>query len=484
MSDWRKKEGRGFARSVGILVFFGAAMLCFGLACSGEDVTFDDEVDGDVVGAWRVVDYVDRIEEFAPGSQEELYYAGFDFVADGTIVGHKPGGQSKALWFGWAGDMVRTDDGAFEVRCVFREIDGVVYLFLPWLSGDVTERGMDPQYYVLTPYESISAVPESTANGTPEIDGVRQPGEWDQAQIERIGVPIPDSLGGGIAECSILLMNDHANLYIGAEIVPAVRESGVTVLIRGEVFEVRANGEAVDVWDFAPTTGLLDTVEGGTLDLEASVVIDSQSTYYEIVRPLDTGDPLDAKLEPNETVEIRGAVAIRDGSALEQSMFDASFLIATVDAPTEAAAAAEGSVLGEWVSIDYLAPGKDFDPGRKAFPGEPFLKKVEFLGTGDTTLIFESGSSSGDYFWSDGLIRVAGYDGEFPYELREIDGIVYLFFPWISGDVTQRGADPGHYVLVREGSNVPALEDRDGDGVPDGEDLCPDWPGSEAMGGC
>jgi len=30
----------------------------------------------------------------------------------------------------------------------------------------------------------------------------------------------------------------------------------------------------------------------------------------------------------------------------------------------------------------------------------------------------------------------------------------------------------------------PPKSDRDGDGVPDDEDLCPDWPGSPETNGC
>ena len=45
--------------------------------------------------------------------------------------------------------------------------------------------------------------------------------------------------------------------------------------------------------------------------------------------------------------------------------------------------------------------------------------------------------------------------------------------------------DPDHFVVeTEEKESEPSGSDRDGDGVPDDEDLCPDWPGSEGMSGC
>ncbi len=34
-----------------------------------------------------------------------------------------------------------------------------------------------------------------------------------------------------------------------------------------------------------------------------------------------------------------------------------------------------------------------------------------------------------------------------PYYVKSIDGAIYLFYPWISGDVTMHGMKPKVYVL-------------------------------------
>ena len=49
----------------------------------------------------------------------------------------------------WKDEFIIHRDKKTSGKYIIKGIDGVTYLFLPWLSGDVTIRGMKPEYYVL-----------------------------------------------------------------------------------------------------------------------------------------------------------------------------------------------------------------------------------------------------------------------------------------------------------------------------------------------
>lgn len=95
----------------------------------------------DPVGYWQSVDFVLKIEDFQPNSKQvmdELPLKEFQFNRDGT-----------ASWnHRWKHDQLIHPDGKFHAKYYIKDIEGSSYLFLPWLSGDVTERGMKPAYYV------------------------------------------------------------------------------------------------------------------------------------------------------------------------------------------------------------------------------------------------------------------------------------------------------------------------------------------------
>jgi subtilisin family serine protease len=97
-------------------------------------------------------------------------------------------------------------------------------------------------------------------------------------------------------------------------------------------------------------------------------------------------------------------------------------------------------ILGEWESVDFVEFVNDFQPERRRWDGELFLKRIIFMA---------EGRCSKPWTWTKGWI----YDNEdnirAEYKIREIAGHTYLFFPWLSGDVTIRGMKPCYYVLRR-----------------------------------
>ncbi len=98
--------------------------------------------DPEIVGYWKSVDFVQKIEDFASGLRtwkDELFLKDVRFMA---------GGRTSASWT-WTKDWLWHGDGKTKAQYKIKQMGGETYLFLPWLSGDVTIRGQKPRYYVL-----------------------------------------------------------------------------------------------------------------------------------------------------------------------------------------------------------------------------------------------------------------------------------------------------------------------------------------------
>ena len=97
-------------------------------------------------------------------------------------------------------------------------------------------------------------------------------------------------------------------------------------------------------------------------------------------------------------------------------------------------------ILGEWESVDFVEFVNDFQPERRRWDGDLFLKRIIFMAEGRT---------SQPWTWSNGWIYDNDDNIKAEYKIREIAGHTYLFFPWLSGDVTIRGMKPSYYVLKK-----------------------------------
>lgn len=103
---------------------------------------FKFEPDTQVLGKWVAVDFVRDIEDFIPGQKQwkgDLYLKGLTFYEDGTTSG--PWTWTKG-WLWHPGDKTKA-------RYQIKDMQGGKYLFMEWMSGDVTIRGQKPWYYVL-----------------------------------------------------------------------------------------------------------------------------------------------------------------------------------------------------------------------------------------------------------------------------------------------------------------------------------------------
>jgi len=96
-----------------------------------------------VVGRWISTDFVTNIDDFKPEFKSfkgDIYLKEFVFQPNGKT--HKP------FWTWTKGRVYHSGDNT-TARYIIKRIGGEDYLFLEWMSGDVTIRGMKPKYYVL-----------------------------------------------------------------------------------------------------------------------------------------------------------------------------------------------------------------------------------------------------------------------------------------------------------------------------------------------
>lgn len=227
-----------------------------------------------LAGSWMSVDFVRSIDEFTPGRkswQGDLFLKDFSADNNGTT----------SLGDTWSEGWITHANGRTRYQYTIKDIGGTAYLFLPWLSGDVTDRGMAPHYYVLT---RAGAAPADTAPAAP-----------------------------------------------------------------------------------AP--------------------------------------------------------------------------------PPPVATASKSSIAGSWTSVSFVRSIDEYKPGQVLPPDQLFLKEF----TADT-----SGATSLGWTWTEGWIIHSNGRTRAQYTIKDIAGTPYLFLPWLSGDVTDRGMQPAYYVLVLSGA-APAV---------------------------
>lgn len=97
-------------------------------------------------------------------------------------------------------------------------------------------------------------------------------------------------------------------------------------------------------------------------------------------------------------------------------------------------------LIGTWESVDFVRDVNDFQPGAKRWQGDLFLKELTFK---------ENGRTSIPNVWTNGWIYTADVKIKAQYYIRSENDKMYLFFPWLSGDVTIRKMKPAYYVLQK-----------------------------------
>jgi len=99
--------------------------------------------DSEVIGKWQSIDFIEKIENFMPKVKlwkGDLYLDNLTFKENGII-------DNKDLT--WTKNLVINAQLKTATKYTVKEIDGSKYMFFEWKSGDYTERGATPWYYVL-----------------------------------------------------------------------------------------------------------------------------------------------------------------------------------------------------------------------------------------------------------------------------------------------------------------------------------------------
>ena len=96
-----------------------------------------------VIGHWTSVDLVKNISDFKPGTKS---YRGNLSLKEMTFAPH---GKTHKSFLTWTKGRVYHSNDTTTANYQIVTIDNTPYLFLEWISGDVTLRGQKPWYYVL-----------------------------------------------------------------------------------------------------------------------------------------------------------------------------------------------------------------------------------------------------------------------------------------------------------------------------------------------
>jgi uncharacterized membrane protein len=100
-------------------------------------------------------------------------------------------------------------------------------------------------------------------------------------------------------------------------------------------------------------------------------------------------------------------------------------------------------LIGVWRSVAYVADPAEFNPDHPAPDEKLYFKSLVIQPEG---VVAEPPA----YVWTKGILLNRADHTVAHYQIRQINGRNYLFFEWISGDVTIRGMKPHYYVLRRE----------------------------------
>lgn len=107
-------------------------------------------------------------------------------------------------------------------------------------------------------------------------------------------------------------------------------------------------------------------------------------------------------------------------------------------------------VIGKWMTVDFVEEVEGFNPNKKAWDGEPYLTSLAFIRNG--LMLFAVGKDNlrpASVRWTKDLILSDQDKTASKYIIKEIHGIVYLFFEWKSGDYSFRNRTPWYYVLKK-----------------------------------
>jgi bla regulator protein BlaR1 len=266
-------------------------------------------------------------------------------------------------------------------------------MFMEWISGDVSIRGMKPKHYVLKKQAAQPAPKMVKSDSSPvgqwkSVDFVKDPKNFRPAQQAWSGD---------------LFLKEVAFKPDGGTSGPWTWQKNQLADTKSKYsaeFKIQASGGKT--YMFFPWISGDVTIRG------------EKPRYYVLEKVADEPGP--------SAPTMTSSTGTRHAQAQKRSFV------------------ADPAAVGSWESVDFVKNAGEFTPGLRSWGGDLYLKGLEFK---------EDGSTSGPWSWTKGWLQHPGDKSEGRYQIKTIGGTDYLFMEWISGDVTIRGMKPQYYVMRR-----------------------------------
>lgn len=108
------------------------------------DIPF--EQDCKIIGNWKTVAYVDKIEDFIKPSSDNLWLYGATFFEDGTAERRY---FDNEVWTDkWSKGVLIDLKKSILSKYFFKEVNNTEYMFMEWKMGNYVYGGQEPGYYV------------------------------------------------------------------------------------------------------------------------------------------------------------------------------------------------------------------------------------------------------------------------------------------------------------------------------------------------
>jgi len=397
------------------LLMVAATALLFGTAGGQQSgtppATVSDE-GASLLGRWKSVDFVDSPAEFKPGKRQsrgELYLKQLDFL---------PNGRTSGPWV-WGNGVLYHPGDQSNAKYMTKTIRGKRYVFLEWMSGDVLIRGQKPRYYVLEYQGDAPPAP---------VEPAVAPGA-EQYHADSPPPFVNDRLLVGKWETV-----DFVDTV--EEFDPEHRSWQGDFYLKG--MEFMQGGRTSGPWSWSNGT----IYHPGDKSLARYVIQDMNGQRYLLFEWI-SGDVTQRGMAPKYYVLKYVGPSTAPTAPADVKINPADYISENppqfVDDPY---------VIGRWESVDFVSEMADFEPGVKKWPSGLYLTELLFHPQGRLTSVYDA-TSSDVAVWTNGAVWHRQDHTLSRYTLTQSGSDLYMFFEWVSGDVTMRAMKPKYYVLKR-----------------------------------
>ncbi|MEA4926863.1 MAG: hypothetical protein VB084_16340 [Syntrophomonadaceae bacterium] len=130
----------------------------------------------------------------------------------------------------------------------------------------------------------------------------------------------------------------------------------------------------------------------------------------------------------------------------------AGFKLTAIEDKTDYPFVNDQQVIGKWQSVDRVAEIDQFIPGQKIQQGDLFLKELVFIKDGEMLTAIDNGNGSlgpTPSTWTAGLVLNKYEKTAEKYEIKDINGSIYMFIEAKTGDYVYFHRKPYYYVFTK-----------------------------------